>query len=48
MKKEKSDYAMVQIDKDVYLLLKEYCKENGYSLKGLVQYLIKQQIKNHP
>jgi hypothetical protein len=45
MRKNKSDYSMIQIDKEVYLQLKEYCKENGYSLKGLIQLLIKKQIK---
>lgn len=38
-------YAMIQIDADVHLMLKEYCKEKGYKLNGLVEALIKEKIQ---
>jgi hypothetical protein len=38
-------YAMIQIDADVHLMLKEFCKEKGYKLNGLVEALIKEKIQ---
>ena len=38
-------YAMLQIDAEVHLMLKEYCKERGYKLNGLVEALIKEKIQ---
>jgi len=38
-------YAMIQIDADVHLMLKEFCKEKGYKLNGLVEALIKERIQ---
>lgn len=41
-------YAMIQIDADVHLMLKEYCKEKGYKLNGLVEALIKEKVLPKP
>jgi predicted HicB family RNase H-like nuclease len=38
-------YAMIQIDAEVHQMLKEYCKERGYKLNGLVEALIKEKIQ---
>lgn len=37
-------YAMIQIDADVHHILKEFCKDKGYKLSGLVESLIKERI----
>lgn len=39
-------YAMVQIDAEVHQLLKEFCKEKGYKISGLVETLIKDKVKS--
>jgi hypothetical protein len=37
-------YAMLQIDAEVHQALKQYCKERGYKLNGLVETLIKEKV----
>jgi predicted HicB family RNase H-like nuclease len=37
-------YAMIQIDAEVHLLLKEFCQERGYKINGLVETLIKERV----
>jgi hypothetical protein len=39
-------YAMIQIDADVHLLLKEFCKEKGYKISGLIETLIKEKVES--
>jgi len=38
-------YAMLQINAEIHQALKEYCKEKGYKLNGLVEALIKEKIQ---
>jgi predicted HicB family RNase H-like nuclease len=37
-------YAMIQIDAEVHQVLKEFCKERGYKINGLVETLIKDKV----
>ena len=37
----------IQIDKDLHTSYKEYCKNNGYSMQGLVEILIKSKIDDN-
>lgn len=37
-------YKMLQLDADVHKMLKEYCKEHGGNMKGVVQKLIKDKV----
>jgi len=39
-------YAMIQIDADVHLLLKEFCKEKGYKISGLIETLVKEKVES--
>ena len=45
-------YAMIQIDAEIHQALKEFCKEKGYKINGLVETLIKEKVhslsKNAP
>lgn len=36
----------IQISKDVWEQLKKHCSEEGYSIKGYVEKLIKKDIQN--
>ena len=38
-------YAMIQIDAEIHQLLKDYCKEKGYKINGLVETLIKEKVE---
>jgi len=38
-------YAMIQIDAVVHQLLKDFCKEKGYKINGLVEALIKEKVE---
>lgn len=44
--KEEKKYAMVQLDADLHKALKTYTKEHGFQLKGFVQALIRQALKD--
>ena len=35
---------MLQIKKETHELLQEYCKEHGFKLSGLVEFMIKQRV----
>jgi hypothetical protein len=37
-------YTTVQIKKETHAKLHEYCKQNGYSISGLVERLIRREI----
>jgi adenylate kinase family enzyme len=37
---------MIQINSEVHLELKKFCKEKGYKISGLVESLIKERIDN--
>jgi predicted HicB family RNase H-like nuclease len=39
-------YAMIQIDAEVHQSLKEFCKEKGYKINGLVETLIKEKVES--
>jgi len=39
-------YAMIQIDAEIHQLLKEFCKEKGYKINGLVETLIKEKVQS--
>jgi antitoxin component of RelBE/YafQ-DinJ toxin-antitoxin module len=36
----------IQIDRDLHTEYKTYCKQYGFSMQGLVEVLIKQQIND--
>ena len=36
---------MIQIDAEIHQLLKEFCKERGYKINGLVETLIKEKVE---
>jgi hypothetical protein len=40
-------YAMIQIDAEIHQALKEFCKEKGYKINGLVESLIKEKVEAH-
>lgn len=44
--KPKKKFAMVQLDKEIHKGLKEYCDHHGFKMKGFIQALIRQAIKN--
>lgn len=44
--KPKQEYAMVQLDKELHRALKNYCDYHGFKMKGFIQALIRQAIKN--
>ena len=46
MKLEKK-YSMVQLDADLHKVLKEYCNHHGFQIKGFIQALIRQALKNN-
>ena len=37
-------YAMLQIDAEIHQMLKEFCKDKGYKMNGLVERLIKEKV----
>jgi predicted HicB family RNase H-like nuclease len=39
-------YAMIQIDAEIHQTLKEFCKEKGYKINGLVETLIKEKVQS--
>jgi hypothetical protein len=39
-------YAMIQIDAQIHQLLKDFCKEKGYKINGLVETLIKEKVES--
>ena len=39
-------YAMLQIDAEIHQLLKEFCKDKGYKMNGLVESLIKEKVSH--
>jgi hypothetical protein len=39
-------YAMLQIDAEVHQMLKDFCKEKGYKMNGLVETLIKERVSS--
>lgn len=42
-------YSMIQINAEIHSELKDFCKEKGYKISGLVESLIKERIeKSNP
>lgn len=39
-------YSMIQINAEVHSELKQFCKEKGYKISGLVESLIKERIES--
>jgi hypothetical protein len=39
-------YSMLQLDADLHKALKQYCKYHGFLMKGFVQALIRQALKD--
>lgn len=39
-------YAMIQINASVHQILKEFCKDKGYKINGLVETLIKEKVES--
>ncbi len=39
-------YAMIQINAEIHQLLKDFCKEKGYRINGLVETLIKEKVES--
>lgn len=39
-------YSMIQIDAEVHQMLKEFCREKGYKINGLVETLIKEKVES--
>ena len=37
---------MIQINADVHQELKDFCKERGYKLSGLIETLIKEKVES--
>jgi hypothetical protein len=37
-------YAMIQIDAQIHQVLKDFCKERGYKINGLIETLIKEKV----
>lgn len=35
---------MLQIDAEIHQMLKDFCKERGYKMNGLVESLIKEKV----
>ena len=44
--KEKKKYKMLQLDENIHKALKEYTQRHGFQMKGFVQALIRQAIKD--
>ncbi len=44
--KEEKKYKMIQLDTDIHKALKQYCDTHGFKLKGFVQALIRQALKD--
>lgn len=47
MRKEKSDYKMVQMDAELHRYLKAYCQRHGFSMAGFVAALVRQAITHN-
>lgn len=45
--KEKKKYKMLQLDEELHRYLKEYCQRHGFQLKGFVQALIRQALRDN-
>jgi hypothetical protein len=46
MDKSVKKYAMLQIDAEIHQMLKDFCKDKGYKMNGLVETLIKERISS--
>jgi hypothetical protein len=47
MRKDKSDYKMVQMDAELHKTLKQYCQHHGFSMSGFISALVRQAIANN-
>ena len=44
--KVKKQYKMVQLDEELHRYLKEYCQRHGFQIKGFIQALVRQALKD--
>ena len=44
--KDIKKYKMLQLDENIHQALKAYCQRHGFQMKGFVQALIRQAIKD--
>jgi hypothetical protein len=44
--KEQKKYSMVQLDSDLHRALKNYCKYHGFQIKGFIQSLVRQALRD--
>ena len=47
MRKEKSDYKMVQMDAELHRVLKEYTQRHGFTMAGFIASLVRQALANN-
>jgi hypothetical protein len=47
MRKDKSNYKMVQMDAELHRYLKEYCQHHGFSMSGFISALVRQALANN-
>ena len=47
METKEKKYSMLQLDKHMHEVLKNYCAQHGFIMKAFVQSLIRQAIKNN-
>lgn len=45
--KEKKEYKMVQMDKDLHQALKSYCQHHGFNMAGFVAALVRQALRDN-
>jgi len=45
--KEEKKYKMLQLDENIHAALRQYCKHHGFQMKGFVQSLIRQALRNN-
>lgn len=45
--KEKKEYKMVQMDKDLHQALKAYCQHHGFNMAGFVAALVRQALRDN-
>jgi predicted DNA-binding ribbon-helix-helix protein len=42
------EYTTIQMEKELYVELRDYCKKNGYTVSGLIERLTRNHITNVP
>jgi hypothetical protein len=47
MRKGREEYKMVQMDAELHRYLKDYCKQRGFTMSGLIASLVRQALANN-